>query len=525
MAVYPIMSEKSGQRIANALERLAGVRGLDWDEEAGAYTNQSVAAMLADLRDGLTYGVSIPKTSAVGCTKFGANAGIANPTPGYVGHPAIDPYAGLGPFRHFDVNGYVDADGTPHVTAIEGDGRFRRDGSNGNVWVLAPVLWWIMDESGESSVTISVSDTRLSGMSAQPQAYLPDGTLRPYMLYAKYFGSDDGNGKMVSVSGGVPWTYTVSHNALITSCQNATTGYSAKSIADDWYVKTMFMLKYATKNSQSVYYGCNDYNYQIAPTVAETGVTRVIVSKANAANLIVGSSMMLGTHTSNNNDRNQSYNHDTFTNRRIIKIEDYDANNSAVYMDGAGTFNTHTTDLFSTAPWVAGSLDEVEGDGTITQAGTQNKHEPCKIQGIELFVGALECLGDVILKGRSESGFEVCVNYDSRNEATSLTNDYTTTGTYLEASSSNAHHYPLYPHNAGGVICGQGTGASQSTGLCDSQYTYKQHASAEQEYLGLGYLSNAANAGIWYVSGAGAVGTTYWSFGSRLSATGRGRAA
>ena len=521
-----VASEETLQRVATSLERIANQKELIWDDTNNCYTNQSVAAMLAAQKNGLAYGVSIPKGSTTACTKIGANAGIAVPTPGYVGSPAIDPYTQLGPFVHYNVNGFVDADGTPHVTAIEGDGNFKRDGSNGNVWVLAPVLWWNMDESGNDAVTLSISDSKLSGMAAQPQAYLPDGSLRPYMLYAKYIGSNDGEGNMVSVSGAKPWNRNLSHNTLITACNNASTGYSGKSIADDWYLKVMFLLKYATKHSQSVFTGCTNYNFQYNPAVAETGVTRVILTKAQAANLIVGSSMMLGTHTGTNpgNDRSTGVNFDVFDGLRILSITDYDENNKAINFDTATTFDVATTYLLSTSPWFAGSLDAVEGDGTLTEAGRLNGHEPFVMQGIETSMGLFELLGDVILDGDATLGWQPYVNYDSKNEATSVTADYTATGKYLEAGSSAAYHYPMYPANAGGLLLGQGTGASQSTGMCDGQYTAAL-GTGTKEWFGLGNLSYTGVAGLWCVFGSYALASTNWIIGSRLSGTGRSRAA
>ena len=521
-----VASEETLKRVATSLEILANQHQLVWDEDAGCYTNQSIAAMLASRRDGLAYGLSIPKGSTTACTKTGANAGMQAPTPGIVGRPAVDPYAGLGPFFYMLVNGEVDEDGVPSVTAIEGDGEFRLDGSNGNVWVLAPVLYWLMDETDESAVTLSVSDTKLAGMSAQPQAYLPDGTLRPYMLYAKYVGVNDGNNVMASMSGKKPWNRNVSHNSLITQCATATTGYSGKSIADDWYVKVMFMLKYATKNSQSVFYGANNYNYQYSPAVAEEGVTRVILTNAQAANLEVGSAMMLGTHEGTNpgNDRATAVNFNVFDGVRILSKEAYDEDNTAINLDTATTFDTATTYLFSTSPWWSGTLDEVEGDGTLTDSGRSNGHEPFKIQGIECQMGLLEILGDVILDGDASNGWQACVNYDSKNEATSVTANYTATGKYLEAGESAAYHYPLYPSNAAGLLLGQGTGGSSSTGLCDGVYTSALGTGAH-EWCGGGYLYNGAYAGLWYVNGADALTYTCWHIGSRLSGTGRSRAA
>lgn len=513
--------------VVPALEEIRDLLGsvkLVWDNDKMCFTNESLSALMVSKRNGLAYGVSIPKGSTTVCTKTGANADIPAPTPGIIGRAAVDPYVGVGPFWYATVNGFVDEDGTPHVTAFEGDGNFKADGTNGDVWIMAPVLWWLMDESGEDSVTLSVSDMRLAGMQAQPQAYLPDGKLRPYMLYAKYIGSNDGNNKMASVSGAEPWAWNVSHNSLITQCDTAHSGYSGKSIADDWYLKVMFLLKYATKNSQSVFTGCVSYNFQYNPAVAEEGVNRVILTNAQAANLHVGSSMMLGTHDgATSNDRNVGANHDVFSNRQIISIEDYDDVNKAVNFDGE-PFDVATTYLLSTAAWRSGVLDAVEGDGTLTDAGRTNSHEPFKIQGIETMMGIMELLGNVVLNGDAELGWQVCINYDSRKEATSITADYVATGKYLEAGESSGHHYPMYPSNANGLLLGQGTGASTTTGMGDSHYTSALGTGA-REWFGGGNLTYGSYAGLWCVFGNNGLSSVFWIIGSRLSGIGRSRAA
>lgn len=512
-----IMSDETGQRMARALEVIAGSTALEWDQTEGEYTNASIASMLSARADGLSYGVLVPKGSATACTKTGANAGVAAPVPGIVGRPCIDPYVGLGPFFFMEVNGYVDEDGTPHVTAVNGDGAFRRDGSNGDVWILAPVLYWAYTDT-DSGIQISVCDRKAPGMSLQPGALLPDGSQRPYMLYAKYALSIvDGTAR--SVSGKKPQTRNVSHNSLITQCKTATTGYSGKSYADDWYMKVMILLKYATKNSQSVMAGCTSYTTQVAPSVAETGTTRVIIPKAQADGLLVGSAMMLGTHTSTSNDRGTGYNYDVFDGLKIVRIEAYDASNSAVYFDTDETFDTATTYLLSTAPWPTGACDLVEGDGSPTSP-TSGK-EPFAIQGIEVGLGMYEALGDVMLKSDGSTGWRIYVNRDSRKEATSITSDYTDTGKFTPATGGEGWKYPLYPDLAGGLLYGNGGGASTTTGMCDGSYCSAVTATGEREWLSLGVLVVGANAGVWCVFGSSGTGSAWWYVGSRLSATGR----
>ena len=513
-----VFSEETGRRIAFALEAMIGLNMLEWDSSSGEYTNESIKAWLDSMADSASYGIRIPKGSAVACTKLGANAGIGVPTPGIIGRAAVDQYVGTPAFFHVDVNATIDADGGYHVKGIEGDGRFRRDGTNGNVWVLAPVLYEVFDSTPTDYVTHFISKAKLSGMSAQPGAYLPDGSMRPFILYAKY-PLVNYNGA-ASVSGLKPWNRNVSHNSLITQCATATTGYAGKSFADDWYVKTMFMMKYATKHSQSVFTGCTSYDRQYSVTVAESNVTRVIISKANAANLLVGSACMLGTHTGNN-DRNTASNYDVFDGLKILKIEDYDANNSAVYFDAAATFTTAVGYFLSSSPWHTGACDAVEGDGS--PFNPLSGCEPFVMQGIELGHGLYEILGDVILYSDGASGEEICLNYDSRNEATSVTANYTHTGKYLPTGSVAGWKYPLYPDRAGGLFFGIGTGASQTTGMCDGSYAVAQATAGSYEWLGLGGLNRGGNAGLWYVNGNHGFGDTLWNFGSRLSGLGRKR--
>lgn len=513
-----ILSDETGRRMALALEALAGTTAFTWDADAGEYTNDSIAAYLGARRDGLVYGVSIPKGSATACTKTGANAGIANPVPGIVGRAAIDPYAGLGAFFTLEVNGYVDPDGTPHVTAIQGDGRFSRTGSNGNVWILAPVLYWRIDSTGAESVEMSISDSRQSGLEPQPHAYLPNGSLRPYMLYAKYMIGEL-EGKWVSASGLPVLTMSVSHNTLIDRLDTANTGYSGKSVADDWYVKTMWLVKYATKNSQSVMAGCTDYSTQATPTVAEANVTRVILANADAEKLVVGSSVMLGTGAKGV-DRGSATAYDVLKASRIVSIKDYDADNKAVHIDAAA-FSTTTTGCLSTAPWHTGACDMVEGDGSPTNP-TSGK-EPFALQGIELALGVYEVLGDVILSSDGSTGWYPYVNHDSRSEAKALTDGYAKSPVPIPSGDVDAWHYPLYPVAAEGLLVPQGDGASTSTGLCDGCYTNSTSTAATREWLSGGILRHGGSAGLFCVYGDYALASGWWRIGSRLSGNGRSR--
>lgn len=491
------------------------------DSGTGRYTNASLAEWMRRQRDGKTYGVSIPKGNTTTLTKTGDNVSVANPTPGTIGTPAVDAYVNLGPFIHYDVNGGCDADGTPFVTAIKGiDSNYAVDGSNGDVWSLTPVRYRQFDATG-SDVTFQISDTPKDGFVPNIHAELPSGELRSYMLYAKYAGVKGADGYMHSYSGMKMWTRNVSHNSTITQCRTATTGYSGKSVDDDQYLKDMIMLKYASKNSQSVFAGCTNYNLQYSPVIAETGVKRVILTNAQAANLVVGSAMMLGTHTGTSTDRNTSYNYDVFDGLKIASIETYDSDHKVINFDSEDTFDVETTYLLSTAPWHTGSCDQVDGDGS--PYNCLSGKEPFVLQGIEVMLGAYEVLGDVIVNSDGSTGWELCVNHDTRDEATSLTSDYVRTGKNLPSTDVDGWNYPLYPDEADGLMFGTGTGGSTTVGMCDGTYTNKTSTSGTREFLGFGGLGGGSYCGLWYVSASNGLSYADGGIGGRLSATGRSK--
>lgn len=504
------------ERIAVALEGMGASAAPKFSEETGRYDNASIAAWLARMRDGKNYGVSIPKGSSTACTKTGANAGIANPKPGVIGRAAIDPYVNQGAFFFVEVNGGVDADGMPYVTAIDGDGRFSR---LDDTWVLTPVLYTLETET-DDAVNLTVSDTRQPGMKRQPAALLPNGAQRPYMLYAKYALSVDADGKPRSVSCAAVKTRSVSHDGGISLMKTSSTGDSLKVAADDWYVKTMFLLKYATKNSQSIFSGCTGYDITATPTLAESNTTRVVIAKDKADQILIGSAMMFGTHTDTNTDRGYDYNCDIFDGARVIKKVAVDASNVAIYFDVAKPFSTATTYQLSTAPWNTGSCDMVEGDGSPTSC-TDGK-QPFVVQGIELGLGMLEVLGNVLIQ-YTGTGAVVYVNPDTKNEKAGSSPDSALSAVAFPGQAAEGWNYALYCKTVNGLMIQQGTGASTSVGICDGNYKLADTTVGWREWLSLGSLWNWGVAGLWYVYGNNGSGNAWWSLGSRRSANGRSR--
>lgn len=295
----------------------------EYDESNGQYTNESVEGYFAMGRNGKEYGIRIPKTAETGCIKLGANADIPVPTTSTIASPGNDPYISEGgPFRYLVANCGVDENGVPFCTGIKGDDHFTFKPAKVQV-VSAIPIFWIKVEEFETYIDIWISDTWHPGYKVFAGSVLPDGTLRPYIPLARYGLTIDADGNARSVSGAKCTTLTVSHNSLITLCKTATTGYSGKMSMDELYVKIMFLMKYATKNSQKYFTQCSAYSYQYLLSVAENEVKRVILTNDQANKLLVNSGMQLGTNTTGagDTDRNDHLARDIFYDEQITRIE------------------------------------------------------------------------------------------------------------------------------------------------------------------------------------------------------------
>ena len=489
---------------------------IQYDAATGRYTNDSLEGFFASRATPDSYGISIPKGLSTACMKTGANAGVSNPVLSTATQRGNDPYTAHSPFFTLEVNGGVEPDGTHYVTAVQGDARFKRDGSNGDVWIMAPVLHW-RTIAGAEDVTFEISDSPLAGFTVQPKGLLPSGARRPYMLYAKYALSIV-DGMARSISGQPVAVRNVSPNSLITQCKNATTGYSGKSFADDWYMKIMFLLKYATKNSQSVFAGVTSMYSQPLVTTAESETNRVVVATSAAALIPVGATITLGTNVPASTDRAPAVTFDIFDMRRVVDKVAVDSSNTALVVEGP-RFTVQMGYRVYTMPWATGGCDRVVGDGSPTSP--TNGREPFVLQGIEMGLGMYESLGDVILSNLG-SGQEVCLLPDSRLAATSVTANYRRTGKYLPNQAAAGWTYPTYPTSAEGLLFGADVGASTSTGMCDGQYLDAITTQGTRQWLSPGFLGEMSNAGLWLVHARNALSTANWSIGSRLSAIGRG---
>jgi len=456
-------------------------------------------------------------------TKTGDNAGLSC-TPSTTTEANRDDYAALPLFAVVDCNVTLDDDGKPHVTAIDGiAGGFQRYDPAKIVCCMQMTGWMRFVEEEDVFGFDYTDQPEAEGFAPLPEAVeLKDNAVRSWVVHCKY-----GAGDTWGSCSGVPLrVWDVSHNTAHTQVR-AVWGsrYCAATSADDAFIKIMLYLKYAQLDSDRILSGCVDYNYTYKLALGEAGVERVLLTPAQAANLIVGSCVCVGTASSRNANKGQQT---ALLDRvRIVRIETVEIDGTsygAVYVDNGGnTFDSAATYYLYTYQWHTGSTDGVLGnDGGINPTSTRY---PVKLQGIEILSGCYEVMGDTILRYEVSGGVNCEVAHvcrDASKIATGVTADYKTCAYGTPCPASNSWQYPKrLGHDAAlpEVMLGSVLGGSTSSGPRDGFYIEKYSANAVREWLRWGYLSNGlGNAGL--SCGTGGLGSADWAIGGRLSVTG-----
>ena len=296
------------------------------------------------------------------------------------------------------------------------------------------------------------------------------------------------------------------------------------------YVATRFWLKFATLNSQSVLGGCSSYNSQYVVAKAESNVKRVILTKAQANNFVVGSCVSVGS--GGVIDRGNKTVHDIVRNAQITEIVAIDDTYSAIYLDVDKPFTTTTTCAVTTMHWLSGYSDQILGrDGSLGKTATDQRY-PIVISGIELMVGGYEIPSNVMMDIK---GSDLVRDVYITNDATKLSKNTTTImstwkksqyqikGTktdswnFITAVGIDTKYGGIFPTASG--QSGSGTGTGFADGVYFANATYGQ-----REFLLLGHLWYGSAAGLCCLRAGNAWSGAWWDFLGRLSLSGVGGA-
>lgn len=513
----------------------AGQTQIDLIKQNGGGVENALSNYFALRRNGKVFTTKIYKwetsTSPVG-VKMNANENmVAEPSVGRT--EGRDDYAQYGLFHHFTCNFSVDENGFNHVDALEGQIGFTKYGKV-QVGEVTMSAWFGIEDTTEAVLYhYSDSQTELTPYPMK-ESVNPDGTISPFMIHAKYAAGDiDGvpySSKGLAPANGCQATQArnpVSYTGMITYMHKLGGHYCGTTSWDLFYRQLMMIIKYATTHSQSIMAGCTSYSNQNQNLVEETGVMRVVLTKAQAAGYVIGSYVSIGDVGSNTNkDRYFSYTHNKAYSVKVTKIEDVDDSNAAVYVDAPEAFDTTLTTWISTMPWRSGATDEVAGSDGSPNSNTNGK-DPYKIQGIETCIGAYEVLGNVVMDivtgadGNPARDVYVC-----EDASTLSSNIATVRANYKKAIAQVAYTAASWKYITEettdpnlGIMIPTKVGGGSTTGFADALYT-DAGTSGQREWLALGALYNGAGAGIWILLAGNGWSFTGWGIVSGVSPNG-----
>ena len=513
----------------------AGQTQIDLIKQNGGGVENALSNYFALRRNGKVFTTKIYKwetsTSPVG-VKMNANENmVAEPSVGRT--EGRDDYAQYGLFHHFTCNFSVDENGFNHVDALEGQIGFTKYGKV-QVGEVTMSAWFGIEDTTEAVLYhYSDSQTELTPYPMK-ESINPDGTISPFMIHAKYTAGDiDGvpySSKGLAPANGCQATQArnpVSYTGMITYMHKLGGHYCGTTNWDLFYRQLMMIIKYATTHSQSIMAGCTSYSNQNQNLVEETGVMRVVLTKAQAAGYVIGSYVSIGDVGSNTNkDRYFSYIHNKAYSVKVTKIEDVDDSNAAVYVDAPEAFDTTLTTWITTMPWHSGATDEVAGSDGSPNSNTNGK-DPYKIQGIETCIGAYEVLGNVVMDivtgpdGNPARDVYVC-----EDASTLSSNIATVRANYKKAIAQVAYTAASWKYITEettdpnlGIMIPTKVGGGSTTGFADGLYT-DTGTSGQREWLALGDLALGAAAGLWFLSADNGWSYAHWYIVSGVSPNG-----
>lgn len=442
-------------------------------------------------------------------------------------------------FSYRRVNGYALSSGEFVETAVEGDGKFATDGSNGDVYnrrQLAFFRYIVNGNEREIQVTDTPKPDGNGGWCPFGRFVRPDGTLKAYDYDAAYeAGYNERDTFLGSISGVAPahGTYEnrnsaegstasdikfgFSNNLWLTEIRKKGTQYSGMTSREIMHLQTLFQIEFATRHSQSIMAGCTDFNYQVQISVASTSAECAIVSNADAEHFPVGCSVSIGTANSTSISRNEASMNSVVLFGQVTSKEAYDTDNTLIHIDNGGnTFTTTTAMYLSTMAWRTGMTDGVLGSSGSYIDNTSGVY-PMMYRGSENLYGNLwTVVSDLIV-----SAYKPYICYDCKKYAANKTSDYEAVG-YTVATTSNKYVRNMgYDANHPSVQMAVTVNGSDTTNYCDYHYTASGN---NRVVLFGGGLYLASGAGLFFWHSNSAVSSRSWTIAGRVSVSGQSKA-
>ena len=406
------------------------------------------------------------------------------------------------------------ADGTMNVLFVEGESGFDITGEIAPVYTfqLAP---WFKETVTEEYETRSWRATRAAGYAPYAWDVAPDGTKRAMTWHPTFGGGLTGDGKLTSGAGRRAATVQSATGGLTKARQwDAYEGLWAD--CDTKWLLYEWQHRHWHKENSGILEGCTSYYYSYQCAVAETDAERVILTTAQAANLLVGSTVSVGdTERATANVRAKILSIQTVT----IDGTEY----AAVWLDSVVTTTTAT--YVSTVPWDTGATevlpDHMDG-APVSLTGSKN---PIRIAGVETLTGCYEIGLDPLYQvTANEDGtfnYAVFECRDSEKLAGSIGSGYQDTGIGISNLSSGWHYVKAFVETPLGILFPRLLGGS-SSGYYRSAFYCADSAGVRCPWR-FGFLNYGSIAGLAYENGNVAPSNAYWHGAPRLAGSGKKR--
>lgn len=460
-------------------------------------------------RTGKVYGVKVYKATANPtsiCEKTRDNAGlVCEPSTDTV--EGRDDYADIPLFKWYEVNYKRYDDGFAYPTAFIGDSNYKTDNVDIGAMQMTFYYNWIDDNNEYRELVISDSPNEALGLKPWELAVRADGTVMPYFIQSRYHSVLGSDGLLHSMRGKI--AINQSYDNMITNYQKKGTGYWGAGSNRFTFGQIFNLIKYANKSSQDTMQGVTNWNIQYPASVQSEELHNYFpVTNAQAANLQVGLCVSVGyANAANSLDRGVAEIHKYADDVKITAIETLDDNNKAVYLD-CEPFNTMpivTDDLarriyMSSMHAHSGDTDCVIGHHDGSPVSNKDSKHPCRIQGIEYFLGAGVIASDTVMYFNED--YSKDVYYAPRGVAHSKTDGvvkstYTNIGTIPANTDGKGSDWwsgdivqtggAWYPINQ---VSSSGYGNKDTCGAGGAT------TSGSREYYQGGYLWGGSRAGL-----------------------------
>ena len=358
------------------------------------------------------------------------------------------------------------------VYTFEDEPGFALDGSNGNVFLHVPKLWWDRhvetDENEDRYEVIEFYDFPKKGCHEE----------LPFDI-ATYTICLDENNKAQSVSGKVP-KYSYSKLNFMNRARDVGENYCVLDYRI-FFIQMLYLVEYADANSQSKL-GQGIVNYSnTAALKAESNTNKIVVATSVPTGLYIGKTVCIGTATMNNS---------IAADRQITAIEDYD---DGTITGKEITFSGDAVDIaVGNIIWgsaqISGDLDDL---GYHSGCKVNDGYHSVMYRFIENLIGNLnEHVERINIKD-----YRAYINKD----ATDFSNDKFTTPFeqigYLNSNSNDKYIKEMgYDENHPEVMLPTVVNGSSSTCYCDNYWCGSGNKIA---CVGGSFNNNGAKSGLF----------------------------